>query len=74
MMDALQWLGTVGVIVSYYFMVTNPRLAIYISIGACSVAGLWAYLLTPTAYGVLTLELFVIVMGLRNLWKLATRS
>lgn len=73
MMDVLQWLGTIGVIVSYYFMVTNPRLSIYISIVSCGVAGLWAYLLTPTAYGVLTLEVFVIVMGLRNLWKVAKR-
>jgi hypothetical protein len=70
MMNFLQWAGAVGVIVSYFFMITNPRLSVYVSIVACTFAGLWAYLLTPTAWGVLTIEVFVIVMGLRNLWKL----
>ena len=73
-MDILQWAGAVGVIVSYYFMITNPKVSIYISIAACSCAGLWAWLLTPTAYGVLTIEVFVIVMGFRNLRKIGLRA
>lgn len=70
MMDFLQWAATACVIVSYYFMVTRPSWCVYISLIGCSLMGLWAMLLSPAAYGVLTLELFVIAMGIRNLIKL----
>lgn len=69
MMNFLQWSAAVGVIVSYYYMITNPRLSIIISIIGCSLAAAWALLLSPVAYGVLTIEVFVILMGIRNFFK-----
>lgn len=70
MMLILQWAGTILVMASYWFYVTNPKLAVVLSVAGCALAGLWAYLLTPTAWGVFTLEIFVLMMGVRNLWKL----
>lgn len=70
MMDILQWSGTVLVIASYAILITRPRTAVVLTIVGCALAGLWAYLLTPTAWGVFTLEVFVLVMSLRNLVKL----
>lgn len=70
MMNFLQWGGTVLVVASYWFFVTNPRVAVVLSIAGCALAGVWAFLLVPTAWGVLTLEVFVLTMGVRNLIKL----
>jgi hypothetical protein len=70
LMLALQWSGTILVMLSYWFYVTKPKAAIILSVGGCALAGLWAYLLTPTAWGVFALEVFVLTMGVRNLWKL----
>jgi len=70
MMTVLQWSGTLLVMLSYWFYVTNPKLAIILSIAGCALAGIWAFLLSPTAWGVLTLEVFVLTMGVRNLMKL----
>lgn len=69
-MIALQWAGTVLVMASYWYYVTQPRVAVVLSIIGCVLTGFWAIMLEPAAWGIFVLEAFVTVMGVRNLWKL----
>ena len=70
MMTVLQWAGMVGVVVAYLFYVSRPTLAACITICGCIAILSWALLLTPVAWGVAALEFTVILISLRNLWKL----
>lgn len=70
MMDTLQWGGAVGVVVSYWFYISNPRLSIFFSLAGCGLAAIWA--VNVPAWGILFIEVFVFGLGVRNLYKLAT--
>lgn len=69
MMTALQWIGMLGVVVAYWFYVDKPFLAACITVAGCMAILLWALLLDPQAWGVVALEVSVIFISFRNLWR-----
>ncbi len=69
MLDLIQWTGSLLICGGFYFMVTQPRVSAAVTIIGCAALVLWAFLLTPIAYGIVTLQSVVILLSMRNLSK-----
>lgn len=66
-LDALQWIGFALILLGYWRMPKSIRQGAWITIIGCVPLVAWAYIVG--AWGVLALQIAVILMSVRNLWS-----